>query len=64
MWSCTSFDGAISVQTANWLNTRDVNRQPAAAVPPPGYGDAQRRSRFLLQAHRLLLTGKTARWIL
>lgn len=36
---CTSFDDAISVETANWLHAGDVNRQAAATVPPPGDSD-------------------------
>lgn len=58
MLLCTSFDGAISVQTADRLHTRDVNGQAAATVPPPSNGDAQRKPRLLLQAHSLLLAGK------
>lgn len=54
----TFLDGAISVQTADWLHTRDVNGQTAATVPPPGDGDAQGEPRLLLQAHSLLLAGK------
>lgn len=40
MLLCTSLDGAISVQTADRLHTRDVHGQAAATVPPPGDGDA------------------------
>lgn len=58
MLLCTSFDGAISVQTANRLHTRDVDRQAAATVPPPSNRDSQREPRLLLQAHSLLLAGK------
>lgn len=54
----TSFDGAISVQTADRLHTRDVDRQATATVPPPGNGDAQGKPRLLLQAHSFLLAGK------
>lgn len=54
----TSFDGAVSVETADRLHARDVNRKAAATVPPPGNGDAQRHPRLLLQAHSLLLAGK------
>lgn len=58
MLLCTSFDGAISMKTADRLHTRDVNGQTAATVPPPGNGDAQREPRLLLQAHSFLLAGK------
>lgn len=57
----TSFDGAISVQTADRLHTCDVNGQTAATVPPPSNGDAKGKPRLLLQAHSLLLAGK-ATW--
>lgn len=64
MLLCTSFDGAISVKTADRLHTCDVNWQAAATVPPPSNGDAQRESRLLLQAYSLLLARKSTRRIL
>lgn len=58
MLFCTSFDGAISVQTADRLHTCDVDGQTAATVSPSSDGNAQGKPRLLLQAHCLLLAGK------
>lgn len=60
----TCFDGAITVQAADWLHTGDVEGQAAAAVPPAGNGDAKGMTRLLLQAHCLLLTREPTGWIL
>lgn len=59
MLFCTSFDGAVPVQTTDRLHTCDVDGQAAATVSPSGDSNAQGKSRLLLQAHGLLLAGKS-----